>query len=1824
MNIAELLDKYNKKGITLWEKEGNLKYRAPEGVMDKESITELKKYKAEIIEFLKAQNNIIHDEENRYEIFPQTSMQSAYMIGKNLDYELGGVGCHSYVEFKMNTIMDKDKLEAAWHKLIQNNDMLKAVMTTDGNQKVLKSFQLPKLKTIDFREVPKDKRNDIFCEIRDIMENAQYGVGQWPLHEFALSIYEDYSILHFSVDMLIADYVSVNIMVSELLNIYYGADCDKSSLSATYRDIIMHNRNKLLSSKEKLSEDKEYWLERIEDLPDQPSLPICDTINNDKVSFKRYKFNIRKELWLKICKSAREYEITPSSAVLAVFSEVIRRWSYSKEYCMNITLMKRDFSIPDMDKIIGDFTSVNVLEILNKKELFIERARDIQDRLIEDLKHDLFSGVDVLRELGKKKGKNIVIPVIYTSTIGMEVEKKTQSTYLKNSEMIYGVSQTPQVWIDCQVFENDEMLQVNWDVRNGVFKEEIISSMFDAFRNTLEKLGEDEGLWNEKSIVSISDKTLDVRKKVNSTEKNFEYKMLYSGFLEWLQKTPKSIALISDNQEYSYEELAKFVSAIYMILKESGCKKGDFVAVAQNKGVWQIASVLAILLAQAVYIPIDANQPVKRQEKIIHDSGVKIVLIDADDNTFDNKDFNIINLKGKEPINDFSFLHESGEVLDLAYVIYTSGSTGNPKGVMISHKAAQNTIYDINEKFNVTSKDKVIGISNLSFDLSVYDIFGTFNAGGTLVLPNKGKNRDPKHWIELIEKYGISIWNTVPAFFEMILKQANYEDNKILDSMKLILLSGDVIDRKIPAESKKVFKNAQLISLGGATEAAIWSIYYPITDYSKDESIPYGLPLANQKFFILDKNMEFCPDGVPGDIYIAGLGLADGYLGDEKLTQEKFVYYNMLQEKIYKTGDVGEYQEDGVIRFLGRDDTQVKVNGHRIELGEIENVIQQYPSVNKCAALVKETSKNGKALLAYVELKNDKKKGIISEEYSKEIEERCNESGMEALKDVNRDDFVTWRKLSDLTALVDMISVFRSVGLFEDSKKNYTFSEILEALNINKEYNHTIVRWLNALYEEKYLNKIGDGYRITQKALELKPRQEYWDEFEQIENKVDYGKRLFEYQKESSDKLLSLLRGDTRALDLFFPKGETDVAMAAYDENIINHSLNKVISSVALSIVDKLSSEKSSTIRILEVGAGVGATTRNIVPRLKGYNVQYHFTDVSNFFLNKAKEEYKEYPFMKYSLYDINKDYTEQNLEAYSYDIVICANVLHNSKNAPEVLEKLCELLVDKGALLIIDATLESYSLLTSLELKGGLLGFTDIRAEKDQTFFLRDQWKLMLKDAGLQTAYIYPPESDPIVISGQGVFINFVDHSSEKNSIDQIKDFASKSLPQYMVPTHIEVIKNMPLNSNGKIDKKKLLASHVSVAKEEHATNEKMQNNLEMQIAEIWKDILNVDSIGRNDNFYVVGGDSLLIAQVVTKMKDKIKETKKWNWDSLMREILKNPTIADISAILQKDQNSENEQSDEKKDNKEPSLVVYKKSEKKGATVKAFFHAGTGRLRDYNYLIPRLVQENNDKTIIGFTYGDEKKYTSIPEENLIIDLAQKYADILSGFEAESYELVGYCVGGFIAMETARILMDSGKNIAPVVTISSHLCLHKIDNELLMELAYGSIIGSDMSKVGYSKDMHLLKPALEHILQGTNRPISTEELCELSGKYKELGKSFKFLSGITHEERMRKMYDSIEAYDFNGDESSISMLNILYEVFDHTYKGMINYEPEVFAGDVIVLSPIEHSETFYPQMSEDIDWNNMVVGGVKTEKIKGSHSSCLNEEYIQDILQYIN
>lgn len=596
-------------------------------------------------------------------------------------------------------------------------------------------------------------------------------------------------------------------------------------------------------------------------------------------------------------------------------------------------------------------------------------------------------------------------------------------------------------------------------------------------------------------------KKSDIISEYNKTFRDIPSVTVWNMIRHSFEKYGSSTAVSDGDRSITYSELDRISQDFSQKLKEAGAQRGNIVAVKSVKNIDTIAAVTGIFRAGCVYLPVHADYPEEKKKHILRNCNCR----------FAADGLNISRIEGYDPEKSDFYKYDNEED-SLAYIIYTSGSTGMPKGVAISNRSVCNTVIDINQRFGISHEERLMGLSALTFDLSVYDILGAFQSGSELALIRD--QRDIGDILRTLGNRKITVWNSVPAIMEMTLT-AN-DDKAEFESVRNILLSGDYIPVTLHEKIKKIFPNASVYSLGGATEGSIWSIYYPLEDIPEGSvRVPYGYPLANQTMTVRDENMNICPSGTEGEICIGGKGVALGYVGDPEKTEKSFVYTE--EGRIYRTGDFGVMNPAGYMEFLGRKDRQIKINGYRIEMGETESALMKNENIRSAAVFVYCDSSTGNRVLAACcitdgsvneeDIRNDLKKHLLDymiprliiiadkipltsngktdvEELNRIVSEKYCECGEdEDFDEYEAETAEIWKEVLGLKAVsrktdffasggdslkaVRMFEIFRNKGMVKDS---IAVSDIFEASDFGK-----LTQMMRSAYESAENYEMEEG-----------------------------------------------------------------------------------------------------------------------------------------------------------------------------------------------------------------------------------------------------------------------------------------------------------------------------------------------------------------------------------------------------------------------------------------------------------------------------------------------------------------------------------------------------------------------------------------------------------------------------------------------------------------------------------------------------------------------------------------------------------------------------
>ncbi|HBL29039.1 MAG TPA: non-ribosomal peptide synthetase, partial [Acidobacteria bacterium] len=822
----------------------------------------------------------------------------------------------------------------------------------DGRQQILGEVPRLEIPILDLVGRPAAEAEAVLQEVRARLSHQMLPVDRWPLFEIVISRLSAERIrIHLSFDLLIADAWSSQLLLREFALLAHDPAAPLAPLELTFRDYLLASER--LTETAAWARARAYWERRLPEIPPAPQLPLAkDPATVGKPQFVRRAARLEAPAWQRLQERSAAAGLTPSGLLLAAYAEILAAWSAGPRFTLNVTTFNRLPIHPQINEVVGDFTSLTLVAAdLAGADGFELRARRLQEQLWEDLDHRQVSGVQVVRDLARQQGRSpgALMPVVFTSRLFHGGAAAAPAPAGPRGEIVYAVSQTPQVWLDKQVSEEDGVLVWSWDAVEELFPEGLLDDMFAAFHSLLCRLAEDAGTWSAPPRPRLPEAQLARRAAVNATAAPVAEVTLDALVGARAAAEPERPAVVTAERTLTYGELWHRSGQVARWLCERGAGPDRLVAVGMEKGWEQAVAALGVVRAGAAYLPIDPAWPDERrfylcahggaelalvQERLagelVWPAGVTAVAVDGDE------------IARQEEAPAASPATPSS----LAYAIFTSGSTGRPKGVAIEHRSAANTILDVNRRFAVGPEDRVLALSSLSFDLSVWDLFGLLAAGGALVMPEPWAGRDPSRWAALSREHGVTLWNSVPALLELLLEHAEGREGAIPETLRLALLSGDWLPLDVASRLRRQVPAAQVVSLGGATEASIWSILYPVGEVAPEwKSIPYGKPMVNQSFHVLDARLRPRPEWVPGDLYIGGVGLARCYWGDEEKTAASFVVHPESGERLYRTGDLGRPLPGGDIEFLGRADFQVKIQGYRIELGEIEAVLAGHPGL---------------------------------------------------------------------------------------------------------------------------------------------------------------------------------------------------------------------------------------------------------------------------------------------------------------------------------------------------------------------------------------------------------------------------------------------------------------------------------------------------------------------------------------------------------------------------------------------------------------------------------------------------------------------------------------------------------------------------------------------------------------------------------------------------------------------------------------------------------------------------------------------------------------
>jgi len=1270
--------------------------------------------------------------------FPLTPVQHAYLVGRSRQQTLGGVACQMYQEFDGGAALNAEALKQAVGVLVQRHPMLSVRFNQEGRQSWHPSQGVNLVTCHDYQSFDEHECERRLLALREQFSHQVLDVEHGQSVDFHLVLLPGAQRrLLANVDMLVADGTSYALLFTELSRLLSGKPLAKPD-----KDYDFYRYLKQKVAYEEKEAAYQYWQDRLDTLPDPPLLPLKQEPKRIRqVKVKRLSWAFSQTEWDRFTHYARQYHVTPSMAIASCFSSVLARWTGQNRLLLNFTLFDRKPIHPSVSQIISDFTNVILLDMQTDHQSLITLAQKNQETFIAAWQHADYSGVDVLRDLRKNGTHFYGCPVVFTSHINQPLIDTETEPVLGTPG--WGISQTPQVWLDHMAINKSGHIVLQWDYNADLFPADLIDELFDAYISRIRQLATESDAWQTSHPELMPSSQQDCRLQVNDTGRSLPVSTLHDAIFSRYRYSP-AIALIDNGKQWDFKTLLAKASDIAAELDRRGIKPGERVGICMPKGVGQVISALAILHAGATYVPVDVAQPSDRIKRIGRNAGLSVVIVSEDDPKYCDY----------MPFCDDLIWQQVAQVPDwqpdfrvspdqAAYVIYTSGSTGDPKGVVVSHTSAMNTCLDLNERYHVTEQDRVLAISAQHFDLSVYDMFGLLNAGGCIVLVKDVERRNPDHWLNLIRKYKVTLWNSVPALFDMLLTYTEGMQTWLPEHLRLVYLSGDWVGLDLAPRYYSFCPGGQLVAMGGATEAAIWSNYFNVERVDPAwNSIPYGYPLSNQYYRVVDARGEDCPDWVPGELWIGGAGVAIEYLNEPEKNAEQFVCRH--GRRWYRTGDMGRYRSDGVLEFLGRRDRQVKIGGYRIEPGEIDAAMYQLNGVRNAVTLA--VGEKEKVLHSFVVLHAGGYQHIDMPDPRLPASYQL----VPGMKTTETDI----QEASMVAAFLHQHLVRQGIHISASSGAD----ELSRCYGCLPQYDSLMGQWL--------------------RLIRLYP--------EAVESRADRPFSQLSVQLDRHESLLSeILRGSASPLALLDDSfwSPEHVVMRL---NGMSASLESLIQQIRM-----LNQSLGRPVRIIQPGARSGLSAHYILSRLPSESVHLIALDESAALMSQAKARLSEYRHAEVSCV------SDQALQQYrhSADIVWVNNYLHRSDVPASFIDQM-QLLAAPGALFFIqEASQAPAQALVSISL---------FRDEKDadplDKLRTSTEWhELFLSEGVVQQSEITHDDISTLLYRAKDKIVH-PDRPALEQDLRRI-------LPEYMIPRNIHFLPDLPLTPNGKIDNRALKA---------------------------------------------------------------------------------------------------------------------------------------------------------------------------------------------------------------------------------------------------------------------------------------------------------------------------------------------------------------------------------------------------------------------------------
>lgn len=856
----------------------------------------------------------------------------------------------------IDEIINFDHLLTAINIFIRDNDSFRIHIKIDTNGNVKQYFSDHIERTFEVVDVANNEElitleNQMATTPFDVIENDLFDIKpfRFPNGKGGFVV---------NTSHLVADACTASLVASKIMNIYSSLIKGEQITEPATSYVNYINSEKEYLTSPKFEKDKEYWDSQFNSIPEFGTIPSLKSSTAESSSACRQLFKFDSSLVENINLFCKDKKISLFNFFMGIYALYIGRVSNLDNFVLGTPILNRTTFTEKTTP--GMFISTVPFKFsLSGDDTFVQYAQKIGLDSLSMFRHQKYPYQNILEHIRKTNPSQ---PNLYDILISYQNSKTNRTSsnipYMVRWTFNHNVADSMQI----HIFDmNDEgELNIAYDYRISKYNKSDILNLHSRILYIVHQiLSNNNILVNDIDIVTPDEKNL-LLNKLNKTFMKYDYnKTVIDYFEEQVEKSPNSIALIFGDTSFTYSELNEKVNSLANYLINIGINKQDIVGIMLHRSPEMIIGIIATLKIGATYLPIDPEYPVDRINYMLSDSNAKTVLIhNASLNLLDNKIYQLININLGSDIYNTCANNPNIKISadDLIYIIYTSGSTGNPKGVMVTHKNVNNFLVAIKRLIDFSPNKIMVSVTTICFDIFVLELWCSLTSGMKLVLASDAEQSSPELLQKLCINHKVNMIQTTPSRYSAIF--GDFSNRDFLKNFTDIMVGGEPFPSNL-LKKLQLYSNARIFNMYGPTETTVWST---MKDLTPTDTITVGRPIGNTYCYVLDKHKKLLPIGVPGELYIGGDGVTNGYLNRSELTKEKFIPSPFdSNEIIYNTGDLVYINLNEEIVHLGRTDFQVKIRGYRIELNEIKNKLLTYQGITDAVVV----AKDNKLLICY-------------------------------------------------------------------------------------------------------------------------------------------------------------------------------------------------------------------------------------------------------------------------------------------------------------------------------------------------------------------------------------------------------------------------------------------------------------------------------------------------------------------------------------------------------------------------------------------------------------------------------------------------------------------------------------------------------------------------------------------------------------------------------------------------------------------------------------------------------------------------------------------